>query len=250
MKADRDLPPIDQRDPHARSVRISHAVALGLPGIIAVVLLVPAPPGIPAPALAVNPMILLCSAALAGAYAAPKLGFRSFALLGDLLPIRSLLIAIGCGILLGLSLAGLDCAVAPVWQSPGSSLPALCEPTGFSSLVLGLLYGGVTEELIMRWGGLSILALVLSKVMPTQWSLGLALILSAALFTFAHLPALWLVTPDPTTAVMIRTLVLNCVVGLVFGGIYLRSGLEAAMCAHIGFHCAVFASGLVIEWIL
>lgn len=250
MKADRLFQPMDQDYPRARSIRVSRALALGLPGIIAVVVLVPVPPGVPALALAINPVILLCAAAFAGSFAAPRLGLLSFALLGDLLPLRSLWIAFGCGFLLGLSLAVLDCAAAPIWQSFGSSLPALCEPTGLPNLVLGLLYGGVTEELIMRWGVLSILALVLSKVMQTQWSFGLALILSAALFSFAHLPALWLVTPDPTTAVLIRTLVLNCVAGLVFGGLYLRSGLEAAITAHIGFHCAVFASGFSIEQIV
>ncbi len=247
MKADRVSTPVYQGYPNARSVRISRAVALGLPGVIAVILLVPAPAGVPAIALAINPMILLCAAAFAGSFAAPRLGLRSAVLMGDMLSVRPLVVAFGFGAALGLSLAGLDCATASFWQRPGSSLSALCEPTGLSSLTLGLLYGGVTEELIMRWGLLSILALGFSKLMPNRWSLALAVILSAALFALAHLPTLWLATPDPATTALIRTLVLNAVAGLVFGSFFLRSGLEAAMLSHTGFHCAVFASGFFIR---
>ena len=97
----------------------------------------------------------------------------------------------------------------------------------------------------MRWGVLSILALGFSRLMPIRWSLGLAVVLSAALFALAHLPALWMATPDPTLAALIRMLVLNTVSGLVFGILYLRSGLEAAMLSHIAFHCGALASGAV-----
>ena len=225
---------------------ILRAVALGLPGIIAVVLLVPPPPGIPAIALALNPAVLLCAAAFAGSFAAPRLGLHSAILLGDTLPLRNLFFAYVLGAALGLGLAGLDCTTVSIWRGTNSNVPALCEPTRFSSLALGLLYGGMTEELIMRWGLLSILALGLSKLMPIRWSLALAVILSAALFALAHLPTLWLATPDPTTAALIRTLVLNAVAGLLFGSLYLLAGLEAAMLSHIGFHCSVFASGFVI----
>ena len=245
MKTKRAASPRDHRRTSTAFAAILRAVAMGLPGIVAVVLLVPPPPRIPAIALAVNPAILLCAAAFAGSFAAPRLGIRSAILLGDTLSLLSLFVAFGLGAVLGLGLAGLDCATASIWRGPGSNLPALCEPTGLASLALGFLYGGVTEELIMRWGVLSILALGFSKLMPIRWAMGLAVILSAALFALAHLPALWLTTPDPTNAALIRTLVLNTVAGLVFGALHLRSGLEAAMLSHIGFHCGALASGAV-----
>ncbi|MEL7343836.1 MAG: CPBP family intramembrane glutamic endopeptidase [Pseudomonadota bacterium] len=246
MKTGRAALPRDHRRSSTPFFGILRAVALGLPGIVAVVLLVPPPPGIPAIALAVNPVIVLCAAGFAGSFAAPRLGLRSAILLGDTLPLRSLLVAFGLGAMLGLGLAGLDCATASIWRGSGSNLPALCESSGLTSLALGFLYGGVTEELIMRWGVLSIITLGFSMLTPIRWAMGLAVILSAALFALAHLPALWLATPDPTTAALIRTLVLNTVAGLVFGLLYVRSGLEAAMLSHIGFHCGALASGLVI----
>lgn len=245
MKAERDASLQDHRRTSTPFAGILCAIALGLPGIVAVVLLVPPPPGLPAIALAVNPAILLCAAAFAGSFAAPRLGLCSAILLGDTLPLRSLFVPFGIGALLGLGLAGLDCATASIWRGPASNLPALCESTGLASLALGFLYGGVTEELIMRWGVHSILALGFSKLMPIRWAMGFAVILSAALFALAHLPALWLTTPDPTSAALIRTLVLNTVAGLVFGALYVRSGLEAAMLSHIGFHCGALASGAV-----
>lgn len=152
MKTERAASPTDHRRTSTAFAAILRAVALGLPGIVAVVLLVPPPPGIPAIALAVNPAILLCAAAFAGSFAAPRLGLRSAILLGDTPPMRSLFVALGLGAVLGFGLAGLDCTTASIWQGPGSNLPALCEPAGLRSLALGILYGGVTEELIMRWG--------------------------------------------------------------------------------------------------
>jgi len=245
MKTGRSALPRDHRRTSTHFAGIPRAVALGLPGIVAVVLLVPPTPGMPSIALAVNPAILLCAAASTGSFAAPRLGLRSALLLGDMLPLRSLFFAFGLGAVLGLGLAGLDCATASIWRGPGSNLPALCEPTELASLAVRFLYGGVTEELIMRWGVLSILAFVFSMLTPIRWAIGIAVMLSAALFALAHLPALWMAEADPTTAALIRTLVLNTVAGLVFGILYLRSGLEAAMLSHIGFHCGALASGAV-----
>ena len=237
---------IQHRSLKTRRQAILRALALGLPGIAAVVLLVAPPPGIPAIALAVNPTVLLCVAAFVGPFAAERLGLRSAILMSDTVSLRSLIRAFGLGAGLGLGLSGIDCVTASIWQGPASDLPALCEQASLGGFVLGLLYGGVTEELITRWGLLSILALGLSKMMPIQWSVGLAVILSAVVFALAHLPALWLAIPDPTIAVLIRTLALNTVAGLAFGAVFLSAGLEAAMLAHIAFHCAVFTSRFII----
>ena len=66
MKSERAASPRDHRRTSRPFAGILRAVALGLPGIIAVILLVPPPPGIPAFVLAINPAILLCAAAVAG----------------------------------------------------------------------------------------------------------------------------------------------------------------------------------------
>lgn len=90
MKAKRILVLWHQQHPNADRVGVVRALALGLPGGVAIVFLVPPPVGVPAIALAINPAILLCAAAFAGSFAAPRLGLRSATLLGDALPARPL----------------------------------------------------------------------------------------------------------------------------------------------------------------
>ena len=107
---------------------------------------------------------------------------------------------------------------------------------------LACLYGGFTEEILCRLFLLSVLALGLlglaralrlaGDAERARWgALILANVLAALLFGALHLPAtaaLMKLTP----LVVTRALVLNGLVGLVCGFLYLRRGLEAAMAAH------------------
>ncbi len=221
-------------------------VAAGTPGILAVALLVPPPPGVPALALAVNPTILLILAAVVGPFAAQRMHLRSAILMGDPCDKASLIVAFGSGLAIGGLLTGLDCATAPIWRGALPAPQSLCQNNTLEGLVLGLLYGGVTEELIMRWGLLSIVAVGLSRFIPKRWSLAISVALTATLFALAHLPAVWLSTPETTTATIVRTLALNGVAGVAFGLAYIRVGLEGAILAHVGFHVATFAISLTL----
>jgi hypothetical protein len=116
------------------------------------------------------------------------------------------------------------------------------QPRDLSMTVLGVLYGGITEELLMRWGLVSLFARLLQRLRgaeedgPPQagvmWgSIGV----SAVLFGAGHLPALaGMVTLTP--ALVVRTIALNAAGGLVFGFLYWQQSLEAAMLAHGGSH--------------
>ncbi len=110
---------------------------------------------------------------------------------------------------------------------------------------LACLYGGFTEEILVRLFILSVLALGLLHLgrlmrggaqlpggLVRSLALLLANVLSALIFGLMHLPAtaaLVALTP----LLIIRALVLNGVVGLCCGFLYVRRGLEAAMAAHL-----------------
>ena len=110
---------------------------------------------------------------------------------------------------------------------------------------LACLYGGFTEEILVRLFILSVLALGLLHLgrlmrggaqlpggLVRSLALLLANVLSALIFGLMHLPAtaaLVALTP----LLILRALVLNGVVGLACGFLYLRRGLEAAMAAHL-----------------
>jgi Type II CAAX prenyl endopeptidase Rce1-like len=145
--------------------------------------------------------------------------------------------------LTGLALAAVLVAMELVWRPLlGAQAPAL-EPTGhlLQRLWVGLLYGGIAEEIIMRWGLMSLLAWALHRTFARRADRApaslvmVAAVLSALVFAAAHLPALAAVT-DLTPAVTARTVALNSVAGLVYGWLFWRQHLEAAMTAHAATH--------------
>lgn len=110
-----------------------------------------------------------------------------------------------------------------------------------ASILAGVLYGGITEELILRWGLMSLIAWfgwrILQKgcAAPRAGILWVAIVLSALLFGAGHLPATAAIVPL-TPIIVVRALVLNGVIGCIAGWLFWRRGLESAMVAHAMFH--------------
>jgi hypothetical protein len=112
------------------------------------------------------------------------------------------------------------------------------------ALALGVLYGGVTEELLMRWGLVTLLAwgahrLLRRSGQPPDWVFRSAIVVAALVFAAGHLPAAAAVAPL-TGVLVLRILLLNALAGLVFGWLYWRRTLETAMVAHASVHVAMF----------
>jgi hypothetical protein len=103
---------------------------------------------------------------------------------------------------------------------------------------MGVLYGGVAEEVMLRWGVMSLAAWVLVSLLGRQRhsvAMTLAIVAAAGLFAAAHLPAV-AAQVELTPAIVVRTLTLNGVAGLVYGWLFWRHHLEAAMAAHAATH--------------
>lgn len=110
-----------------------------------------------------------------------------------------------------------------------------------------LLYGGVTEEVLLRWGVMTGLAwlgwrFLQGKAGPPRAAVIAGAIVGAALlFGALHLPAA-LSMGAQLDATLVGTIVLgNAVPGAVFGFLYWRFGLEAAMMAHALAHVVALA---------
>ena len=114
---------------------------------------------------------------------------------------------------------------------------------------LASFYGGTTEEILLRLFALSLFAWIGRFVnrapdgRPGQIALWVANILSAILFGLGHLPATAAAGLPMDTLVITRAIVLNGLMGLVFGWFYWKHGLEAAMVSH-------FSSDIVLHVIL
>ncbi|AGF52977.1 slr0316 [Synechocystis sp. PCC 6803] len=109
------------------------------------------------------------------------------------------------------------------------------------NLLTAMFYGGITEEILMRWGLMSLLVWIAWKAfkqgttLPSQGIYQGAIVLAALVFGLLHLPATAAIVPL-TPLVIIRALLLNGIVGIAFGWLFWQYSLEAAMLAHISFH--------------
>ena len=108
-------------------------------------------------------------------------------------------------------------------------------------LATRLLYGGFTEEVVIRWGLMTFVVWLLSgathSAIAAEWSgiMITGIIITNAVFAAAHLPLLRAVqTASPGKAAAIIF-----VVSLPWGWLFWTFGIEAAMVAHMTFHAVV-----------
>ena len=101
-----------------------------------------------------------------------------------------------------------------------------------------LLYGGIAEEVLARWGLMSLLAwlgslLAESATPAVMWS---AIIVSGLLFGLGHAPSYLAAGCQKTPTFFAAMICLNLWASLVFGWLFWQYGLLAAMIAHMVFH--------------
>jgi hypothetical protein len=102
---------------------------------------------------------------------------------------------------------------------------------------LASFYGGIAEELLMRLFVLSGLAWLLGRFwqapngLPATGAVITAMLIATVLFGLGHLPATAAITPL-TPLIVARAVLLNGLGGVVFGLLYWKLGLEAAMISH------------------
>ncbi|HBX37321.1 MAG TPA: CPBP family intramembrane metalloprotease [Pseudohongiella sp.] len=113
-------------------------------------------------------------------------------------------------------------------------------------LVARVLYGGITEELLLRWGLMSLLVWLPWRILqgktgePRQAYVWFAILLSAVIFGIGHLPAAAAMLGELTGDVVLFIVGANSVFGALFGYLFWRYGLEAAIIAHGVSHIVSF----------
>lgn len=111
-----------------------------------------------------------------------------------------------------------------------------------TSFIMRIFYGGIVEEILLRWNILSILVLLNIKFfkqhIQTAW--WIAIILSAVIFGCGHLPIYLTTSTTPTITTILFIIGTNSCAGIFFGWIFKKFGLISAMIAHILFHITWF----------
>ncbi len=113
-----------------------------------------------------------------------------------------------------------------------------------SYLLAKVLYGGMVEELMMRWFLMSLLILILWKIFARKtdkesipvWIMMVSNIVIAVLFALGHLPATLVMFGYLNVLIVIRCILLNGSFALVFGRLYRKYGIQYAMVAHAVTH--------------
>lgn len=196
-------------------------------------------------ASAVQGTVLLVAAAFIGASLAPSVGLAAPAMSAiasgrrGLDSLRAQLLpgvlggCIGAAVIVGFY------AFAP--ESLGSVQPETPLP-----LVVRVLYGGVTEEVLVRWGLMTSMAWAGWKILrrdlphPSAGIMWVAIALSAFAFGVSHLPSAAQSLPALSAYGMAYITIGNALFGLVAGYLFWRHGLEAAIVAHASAHVLAF----------
>jgi hypothetical protein len=107
-----------------------------------------------------------------------------------------------------------------------------------TSLAVRFLYGGITEEIMMRFGLMTLFVWLLSKIFKSMnakiyWA---GILLAALLFAVGHFPVVFQAVGTPSALLLSYIILGNSIGGIIFGWLYWKRGLESAFIAHIFTH--------------
>ena len=156
--------------------------------------------------------------------------------------------ALGSGALLGLLIALADRLLFRALEPEYFDNIAALAGSPAESLLKGVFYGGLSEEIMARWGLMPVFCWIACRFMGRRdecpaVAMWFAILLSALLFALAHLPAAEFYSPLSNTLIL-RVMILNTAAGVVFGWLFRRYTLESAMLSHAGVHGVLFAAAL------
>ena len=110
-----------------------------------------------------------------------------------------------------------------------------------------VLYGGITEEVLLRWGLMTVFTWLAWRIAQRKSGVvkpelvWLSIAASALLFGVGHLPVAHFLVGSLTPRVVLFVVSLNAAFGVLFGWLYWRRGLESAMVAHAVTHLVSYA---------
>ncbi|AHM60574.1 abortive infection protein [Flammeovirgaceae bacterium 311] len=195
----------------------------------------------------INPLILLTVATVLGTILYPKVSrlrapaleliLRSGADSWQKIIAQQAKSGLMGGIIAGAAVIVLEALFKPHLPLEFTQLPAQHQP----NIAVRLLYGGITEEVMLRFGLMTLLAWALAKLSRTvnPVSMWIAILLAAIMFAAAHLPIVFVKVPEVTGLLIFYILLGNSVAGIIYGWLYWKRGLEAAIIAHMVTHLVI-----------
>jgi hypothetical protein len=115
-------------------------------------------------------------------------------------------------------------------------------------LLTRLLSGGITEELLLRWGLMTLLVWAAWRIFqrgrgtPRAIFFVSAIVISSVVFGIGHLPLVKALEVDFTLPIVAFIVLANSLFGLIAGYLYWQKGLEAAIIAHMSTHIVIITA--------
>ena len=121
--------------------------------------------------------------------------------------------------------------------------------------ISSLTYGGVIEEILLRWFFMGLIALILVMIFARKkdkkeipvWIFITANVIAALVFSAGHLPATQMFFGRITGLILFRCFLLNGLFALFFGRWFRKYGIQYAMLGHFGIH---FISKIILIFVL
>ncbi|MEJ8605695.1 CPBP family intramembrane metalloprotease [Riemerella anatipestifer] len=138
------------------------------------------------------------------------------------------------GIISGVLLSFIGFIFKPILPKEFMASGETLQPT----LVARFLYGGLTEEILMRFGVMSLVTWIASKIFngaqPIVYWIGI--IIASVIFAIGHFPITYQAVENPSFGLLSYVFIGNSAGGVIFGWLYWKKGLESAFIAHICTH--------------
>ena len=198
----------------------------------------------------VTPLILLVFAILIGMLTAPKVHLKSYIYnwihnqktdTSTTSFKSNIRLGVISAVIVALIFVGFEMLFQPYLPD---GLKMTQEARNLTTTFAGVLYGGITEELMLRWGMMSLFVWTFWKLFqrsrprPSSAVYWASIVISALLFAIGHYGATALIAPV-TTLLWIRMLLLNGLGAVVFGWLYWKKGLEISFISHACVHIAI-----------
>lgn len=217
-----------------------------------------APNELPSPAILkiislIQPTVLLTIAVVTGILLAHRVGLHAAVAEavargeGFLAKLKPQLLP---GVLVGIA-CGLSIVIVWVIAKPFLSAEFVTRAQEFNILLpaaVRFLYGGLTEELLLRWGLMTLLVWAAWRIfqggkdVPKPAFVVAAILVSALVFGLGHLPVASLLAGGLTPPLVVYVVTANSLFGVAAGFLYWKRGLESAMIAHMFAHVVLIAA--------
>ena len=202
--------------------------------------------------------IVLIIALVIGFFTAHKVGLKSVIMHPNAREksksewIKGIKLAIILGSIAGVFIRGFDYLILPFLPD---GIKEVIHPYNALEFLAALLYGGIVEELLIRFGLMSLLVFIFWKLFdrksakPSNWVFILAILISTLLFGIGHYSGTASMT-EMTGFIWFRMILGNGLPGLFFGWIYWKHNLELAMLAHMFTHIAMNFLMLIVSFFM